>query len=97
MEKKILNGSQAKNFATSWRLEARLEAIEQKLHNNLALTFTHTRRDGNKVADFMANVGVGSNHSLITGQLDTILSNVEAQECSRLVQKDATPPDAGER
>lgn len=96
MAKKILNGSQARKIATSWRLEARLEAIERELHSNRAITFTHTRREGNKVVDFMANVGVGNNHSLITGQLNTILTHVEAQECSRLVQKDATPPDVGD-
>lgn len=95
MAKKILNGSQAKKVATSWRLEARLEAIEQKLQSNRAISFTHTKREGNKIADYMANVGVGGNHSLLTGQLNDILSNEEAQECSRLVQMEETPPDAG--
>jgi len=97
MAKNILNGSHAKKIATSWRLEARLEAIELELHRNRAITFTHIKREGNKVADFMANVGVENDHSLITGQLNTILTHDKAQECSHLVQKDAIPPDAGVR
>lgn len=97
MAKKILNGSQTRNITTSWRLEARLENIERELQKNRAITFIHTRRDGNRVTDFMANEGVRTDHTLLIGPLNTILTNDKAQECSQLVQSDAAPPDVGDK
>lgn len=85
MATKILNGTQVRNIATSWRLEARLENIASELQRNRAITFMHTRREGNKVADFMSNVGVETQHSFLTGAMNTILTNEKAQECSLLV------------
>lgn len=60
IDKHLLNGSHAKKIAMSWRLEERLEALEQELSNNKAITFNYTRREGNKVAYFRANIGVES-------------------------------------
>jgi len=96
MAKHLLNGSQARKIATNWRLEARLEAIEQALHSNRAITFNHIKREGNKVADLLANIGVENENTLLTGKLDIITNNDQAQECTRLVQRDAAPPDAGD-
>lgn len=76
MAKHLLNGSHAKKIATSWRLEARLEAMEQELLSNKAITFNHIRREGNKVVDFMANIGVENEHTLQTGT-PNILKNHE--------------------
>jgi len=58
MATRIQNGSQARKVASSWRLEARLNAIEQELRKNRAISFNHIRREGNKVADLLANIGV---------------------------------------
>eukprot|EP00253_Pinus_taeda_P011126 PITA_11126 len=95
MAKHLLNGSHAKKIATSWRLEARLEAMEQELLNNRAITFNHIKREGNKVVDFMANLGVENEHTLQKGTLDILMNHEQAQECNRLVQNDAALLDAG--
>lgn len=93
---KILNGRQVRNIATSWRLEARLENIASELQRNRAITFMHTRREGNRIADLMANVGVETENSLFIGAMNTILANDKAQECSLLVQIDTKSLDAGD-
>ena len=49
-----------------------MKSIEDWLVNNRALTFLHTRREGNRVADFLANVGVDSEHNLLTGTPETL-------------------------
>eukprot|EP00253_Pinus_taeda_P007787 PITA_07787 len=55
---KIQQGSPAQKVSKSWRLATRLESLQTWLQNNQATTFKHTRREGNKVADFLANLGV---------------------------------------
>jgi len=95
MVQQLLNGSHASKIATSWRLEARLEAIELELLNNREIIFSHVKRDGNKVADLLANVGVESNLALLTGPTNIIQNNDKLHECNQMVQEEATPPDVG--
>lgn len=93
MAKHLLNGSQARKIATSWRLEA----IEQVLRSNRAITFNHIKREGNKVADLLANIGVENENTLLTANMNIIPDNVQAQECARLVQSDVASLDAGDK
>lgn len=72
----IQNGSQARKVATSWRLEARLNAIEQDLRNNRAISFTHTKREGNKIADLLANIGVENGQTFLARNTDIIPNNL---------------------
>jgi len=95
MATRIQNGSQARKVAGSWRLEARLNNIAHELRNHRALSFHHTRREGNKIADFLANIGVESNQPFQAGNLDIIPSNQQTQECENLLQRDTESPDAG--
>ena len=83
--------------STSWRLEARLEDIENYLNTNRVIVFNHVKRESNKVTDFLANVGVDSRHSLQTGTLGILQNDEQKKECTTLLQKDETPPDAGVR
>eukprot|EP00253_Pinus_taeda_P017843 PITA_17843 len=96
MATRIQNGSQTRKVADSWRLEARLHSIAQELHNHRALTFHHIRREGNKVADLLANIGVESSHPLQVGNLSIIPSAQKTRECKELLQNDIEPPDAGD-
>lgn len=73
MAKHLQNGSQARKIATSWRLEARLEAIEQSLRSNRAISFNHIKREGNKVADLLANIGVENENTLLTGRRSELM------------------------
>lgn len=96
MATRIQNGSQARKVASSWRLEARLNAIEQELFKNMAISFNHVRREGNKVADLLANIGVENEQSLLSGNTAIIPNNLQVQECEILIQGDASVPDAGD-
>lgn len=96
MAKRLQNISQARKIATRWRLEARLKDIEQLLRSNRVISFMHTKREGNKVADLLANIGVENDSTLITGNTSRIPNYVQAQECASLIQNDAAAPDAGD-
>jgi len=96
MAKRLQNGSQAKKITNSWRLAARLEAIEQALRSNRAISFSHTKREGNKVTDLVANIGAIYDHNLITGTSTIITDNAQAREFEKLVQSDAASPDVGD-
>ena len=95
MATQLLNGARARQIASSWRLEARLEIMEGWLQENRALLFKHTRREGNKVADLLANLGVDCGSNLITGALDIIQKEDQRRICHNLIQREANPPDAG--
>ena len=43
---------------TSWRMEFRLERVEELVSRMRGLSFIHVRHDGNKVADSLANVSM---------------------------------------
>lgn len=89
-------GAQASKVASSWRLAARLNNIEQELRTNRVISFHHTKREGNKVADLLANIGVETKQILSTGLLNNIPNPLQSQECHNLIQKDATIPDSGD-
>ena len=95
LSKQLLNGAHAQKIAHSWRLEARLKKIEDWLINNRALIFKYIRREGNKVADFLANMGVDNEHNLLTRTLEILQNDDRRQVCQMLVQRDAEVPDVG--
>ena len=95
MVTRIHNGSQARKIAPSWRLEARLNEIANKIDNARAISFKHTRREGNKIADLLANIGVETSTPLISGNTNTISNRQQLQECESLIQEEAAAPDAG--
>lgn len=74
-----------------------MEDIENYLNTNRAIIFNHVKMGSNKVADLLANVGVDNRHSLQTGTLGILQNDEQKKECTTLLQKDATPPNAGVR
>lgn len=60
----IQQGTLATKVANSWRLAARLELIEQGLKMRRAINFNHIKRERNKTADILANIGVDHNQTL---------------------------------
>ena len=71
-----------------------MDAIEQSLHTNRAIIFNHVKQEGNKVFDLLANLGVETGHTLLTGALDTIQNHDQNQKCKILDQRDAALPNA---
>ena len=94
MANQILNGTHAHKIANIWRLEARLDAIEQWLHTNRAIIFHHVKREGNKVTDLISNLRVDSGHTLLIGALHIIQNHDQNQECKTLVQRNVDLRDA---
>jgi len=97
MAQQIIQGAPVNKLSCSWQLAARLQHIEQVLASNKEITFKHIKRNGNKVADHLANLGVMSNRPIHKGLLVIIKDAPHQQEFTMLVQMDAAPPDAGGR
>jgi len=92
----ILQRTPAHKVVSSGRLAAHLEHIEKWLLTNRAITFQHVKREGNKVADLLENMGVDSEIVLNASSFDILNDSSHLQECTDLVQNDAELPDAGD-
>ena len=66
-------GSNISKISNNWRWESRLMELQGILQTGQAITFQHIKRKGNKVADALANKGVGSGTSF-----HEVLANQEA-------------------
>lgn len=60
MASNLMQGSPVYKVSSIWRMATRLELLKQWLTNHQAISFKHIRREGNKLADFLANLGVDS-------------------------------------
>jgi len=80
--KQLFNGAHANKVSTSWRLEARLEDIENHLNTNRAIIFNHVKRECKKVEDLLANMGFDSRHPLQTGTLGILQNDEQKKECT---------------
>lgn len=85
MVNQILQGTPSYKLVSNSRLAERLELIEQFLSTNITVTFKHIQRDGNKVADLLANIGVDSGQILHTGSLSTIATASQIKDYNELV------------
>lgn len=86
MVNKILQGTPSNNLVNSWRLVERIELIEMWLSTHRVVNFKHICRDGNKVANILANIGVDSGISLPAGSLTTIANALQLKEYNDLVK-----------
>ena len=66
----------------------RLLHIERWIGSNRAISFTHIRRDGNKVADLLANLGVDSGQHLLVGSPANLISESQLLDFNKLVQEE---------
>lgn len=96
MVTQIQLGSTASRVSKSWRLVTRLELIEQWMKNKRETTFIHVKRDNNKVADLLANIGVEQDQVLHSSIINILNDQSQLQACTDLVHKDAHLLDAGE-
>ena len=96
MAQKLLQGSPPSRGSDSWRLTAGLELIAHWMQQNKAIVLKHVKRSGNKVADLLANKGVTSDQIIFAGPLTNLNDRKILQDCTQLVHKDYSTPDAGE-
>ena len=93
--KKLLWGTTPEKVAHSWRLEARIKQLSRWLMQHRAVSFNHIKREGNKVADLLANLGT-EGHSIPThGSLHCIHDAAMLQQCITQVHSDSTSAAAG--
>lgn len=100
MALKLLQGSPIHKVSSSWRMATRLELLQQWLIHNQAISFKHIRREGNKLADFLANLGVDSGREFYEGSISCIasenqLSTFHTIVTSDMQSKEDSNPDAG--
>ena len=94
---RLHSGSTTSNVASSWRLQSRLELIENWLKRPKAITFNHIRCTANTVADRLANQGALQTTPFYEGLLQNSNDEQLILDCTSLVQKDLQTPDAGDQ
>lgn len=100
MATKIQQGTEAQKVSRSWRMVTRLELLQLWLRDNKAITFNHIRREGNKLADFLANLGVDRGRDHFEGLLQGNVSETEWSTFQEILRNDTQRtaqdhPDAG--
>lgn len=71
----IFQGTLSHKVASNWKLTVRVELTKKWLLTNTTITFQHIKREGNKVADLLANLGVDNELVLTVGSLDILNDN----------------------
>jgi len=55
---KLMNGSPIHKVSNRWRMAQRLDLINKWLSQHQAISLKHIKREGNKIANYLANIGV---------------------------------------
>jgi len=92
---RIQNGQAPSKVSNHWRLEGRLDRLGSIMNSKEAVSWSHVRRKGNKVADRLANLGVEAKHHFWHGPLRNLSNREAREECIRLLDQDGKHPDAG--
>lgn len=89
MARKLQTGSLMTQVSKNWRWESRLSTLRQILVGEESLLLTHVKREGNTVADAMANSGVQSEFSFhAESKEDEGKSQQIWNWCSKVAEKD---------
>lgn len=83
-----MQGTPSGKVNSSWKMAKPLELIEIWLSSHRAITLKHIRREGNKVADLLANIGVESELELHTGSICRLSSESQLKEYQNLVKNE---------
>jgi len=65
------------------------------MKNRRAATFIHVKRENNKVADLLENIGVEHDQVLQSGTINILNDQTQLQACTDLVHKEAQLLNAG--
>ena len=89
MARKLQAGSLMTQVSKNWRWESRLSTLRQILIGEEALLLTHVKREGNRVADAMANSGLESEFSFhAESKEDKGKSQQVWNGCSKVAEED---------
>jgi len=97
---KLQHGSSIHKVSNSWRMAQRLELTNQWLSQHQEIVFKHTRREGNKLADILANIGVEAMDGYYEGTIDNLNSREQIAKIQEIIIQDNSQgknkhPDAG--
>ena len=87
---KLHNGSKISKVSYSWCLESRITTLISGLIQGKEVKFTHVRRNDNKMADFLANMGVGVCHPLRVQAWNMLLDMTDQSQCQDIISSDCT-------
>ena len=87
---KLQNGSQSAKVSSSWNLESCVDSLRTLLINGSAVCSSHVRRNGNKVVDILANLGVGACNTVRDKDYNMIPSLKARAQCKDLIKKGST-------
>ena len=88
MARRLAYGRVSGQVATSWRLASRLAKLRSLIHSHPAVSFSHVRRDANRVADQLANAGVEGELGTQWGPLETFEGAEWIHNCRQLAAWD---------
>ena len=88
MAKRMTNGQTFEKFSPSWCLAYRLDQLRTLLQSYPAISFCHVRREANKAADLLANVGVEGETGFLCDRLEDFGEEEWAQHCRHLASRD---------
>jgi len=97
---KLMNGSHIHKVSNSWRMAQMLDLINKWLSQHQAISLRHIKREGNKLADFLANLGVEIGVQQFEGTISNIASVEQISKFQEIVTQDKSQgkeahPDAG--
>ena len=90
LDSKLHNGSQSSKVSSSWHLESRIATLHSGLIQGKVVSFTHVRRNDNKMADFLANMGVGACQPFRVQSWNILLDMTTQSWCQDLISSDCT-------
>jgi hypothetical protein len=93
MFSKLLNSSDPTNISPSWRLLSNLEYLKYFLLLNWTLISSHVRRNANKIAEELANIGVDKREQELGCGYSHKPEQPSLLECVRLSMQDDTSLD----
>ena len=88
MAKWLQGGQTVVKVVNSWCMMYQVERLVDLIRVRHAWSFTHVKRDGNKVANLMANIGERRGEQLVEIQLSKEGGNEWQLQCSHLVAQD---------
>lgn len=95
MATQIQQGRSSSRVFNSWRLMTRLETIEKWIKHKKEISFIHVKRDYNKVADILENIGTHQDQIQHYGPLGIIDNQNQIQIYTDLMQQEAHSLDGG--
>ena len=89
LARRLQSGTSTAQVSKNWRWEGRLNPLRKTLTGQESILLSHVIREGNKVADVMANVGVESNMSFHAKESDDSgKSQTTWHRCWKLAEDD---------